>query len=94
MRTNRVRFLEIVGIVTVVLSLLFVGYEIRQSNKIATVANSNEIYGSFVTMNSALMTDIELANLLIKTGSMNHMSDFTDSELTRISSWAHFLLNI
>ena len=62
----RNQILEIVGIAMVVLSLMFVAYEIRQSNKIATVSNVNEIYNRFTAVNEALMSDPELARLIIK----------------------------
>ena len=86
--------LELVGIVMVVLSLIFVAYELRQSNKIATVSNVNETYDRFTAINEALMSDPELARLLLKVGKAQEISDLTESEGLRISSWYHFLFNI
>ena len=40
------------------------------------------------------MSDPELASLLIKTSTAEQISDLTESERLRVSSWAHFLLNI
>jgi hypothetical protein len=88
------RRLELVGIVTVVLSLIFVAYELRQSNKIATVSNVNEIYDRFTAINEALMSDPELARLILKANKAQKNSDLTESETLRLSSWYHFQLNI
>jgi len=90
----RNQILEIVGIATIVLSLMFVAYEIRQSNKIATVSNVNEIYYRFTTVNEALMSDPELARLIIKTNEAKELSDLTESENLRIYGWIQFLTNI
>ena len=90
----RNQILEIVGIVMVVLSLMFVAYEIRQSNKIATVSNVNEIYNRFTAVNEALMSDPELARLIIKVGEAEELSDLTESEVLRFYSWIQFLTNI
>ena len=88
------QILEVVGIVAVVFSLVFVAYEIRQSNKIATVSNVNEIYDRFTAINEALMSDPELARFLLKANGAEKISDLTESERLRVSSWQHFLLNI
>ena len=89
----RNQILEIVGIATVVLSLMFVAYEIRQSNKIATVSNANEIYGQFNAVNEALMSDPELARLIIKASKVEKLGDLTKSEILRFNGWIQFLLN-
>ena len=88
------QILELVGIATVVLSLMFVAYEIRQSNNIATVSNSNDIYGKFNAVNEALMSDPELAGLIIKAGKVEKLGDLTESEILRFNGWIQFLLNI
>ena len=88
------QILEIVGIVMIVLSLIFVAYEIRQSNKIATVSNVNHIYDRFTAINEALMSDPELARLIIKASEAENLSDLTDSEILRFSGWIQFQTNI
>jgi hypothetical protein len=90
----RNQILEIVGIATVVLSLMFVAFEIRQSNKIATVSNVNEIYARFTAVNGALMSDPELARLVLKASEAEELSDLTKSEILRYYSWIQFLTNI
>ena len=92
---TKVRALETIGVATVVLSLLFVAYEIRQSNQIALVANVNDIYSSFTNINEALMNDPELAPLLQRAGvEPNHsLSEFTVAEQLRLKSWIRILLN-
>jgi hypothetical protein len=85
---------ELVGIVAVVLSLIFVAYELRQSNKNATVFNVNEIYDRFTDLNEALMSDPELARLILKANKAQKISDLTESERLRLGSWHLFQLNI
>ena len=94
MQIAKNQMFEVVGIVAVVFSLIFVAYELRQSNKIAIVSNVNEIYDRFTDLNEALMSDPELARLILKANKAQKISDLTESEQLRLSSWHHFLLNI
>ena len=59
---------EIVGFLAVIASLLFVAYEIRQSNRIALGTTPYEIQRNWISINDAIATDEELAALLIKLG--------------------------
>ena len=59
-------YFEIVGIVSVVISLLFVAYQIQQSNKIAKVTTEYEIRNNHSSSNEIAMSDQNFANLLFK----------------------------
>ena len=58
--------LEILGVLSVVLSLLFVAFEIRQTNQIAMVATEIEIRNNFSELNEAMFSDPDLSVLLEK----------------------------
>jgi len=57
---------EVISVIVVVLSLLFVAYQIRQSNDIAIAANENEVRNNYATFNEAIMLDTYLAELIYK----------------------------
>ena len=65
------KIVEIVGFLAVIASLLFVAYEIRQSNRIALGTTAYEIQRNWISINDAIATDEELAALLIKLGDEN-----------------------
>ena len=85
--------LELVGAIAVVLSLLFVAYEIRQANKIALVANVTAHYASFSAINEALMTDPELTSLLYRAEASGDLSEFSQPERLQVASFIRMLLN-
>jgi len=59
-------YFEIIGIVSVVISLLFVAYQIQQSNKIARVTTEYEIRNNHSSSNEIAMSDQDFATLLFK----------------------------
>ena len=58
--------IELVGIVAVVLSLLLVAYEVRQSNRIAQATTTYEIGRDVNQFNELGYSDPEFAELLVK----------------------------
>ena len=58
--------IELVGIVAVVLSLLLVAYEVRQSNRIAQATTTYEIGRDVNLFNELGYSDPEFAELLVK----------------------------
>ena len=72
-KLTKAQILEILSVTAVVISLLFVAYEIRQSNQIALVAAVNEIYGSFTDINEAHMGDLELTELLSRSDTAENL---------------------
>ena len=59
-------YFEIFGIVSVVTSLLFVAFQIQQSNKIAKVTTEYEIRNNHSSSNEIAMSDQAFAALLFK----------------------------
>ena len=53
--TSIVNIIEILGIITVIVSLLFVAYEINQANKIAMVDSEQAIWENFSAINELIM---------------------------------------
>ena len=90
---KKIQWLELVGVIAVVLSLLFVAYEIRQANKIALVANVTAHYASFSVINEAMMTDPELTSLLHRAPASGDLSEFSQPERMQVASFIAMLLN-
>ena len=63
---NRNRLIEYVGILAVLLSLLFVAFEIRQSNRIAIGNASMEMTQMLLELNRSLREDPEISALVTK----------------------------
>ncbi len=63
---NSSRIVEIAGFLAVIASLLFVAYEIRQSNRIALGTTAYEIQRNWISINDLVATDEELVALFIK----------------------------
>ncbi len=68
MDISRTKFVEVVGFGAVIVSLLFVAYEIRQANQIAVGTSTIEVYRNWMTINELIFTDEKLAALLYKLG--------------------------
>ena len=80
---------DIVGTITVVISLLFVGYSINR-NTVATQASSeNILFERHTDLANQFMVDPSLAALMVK--QRNGDSDLTDIEIIR---WEKYQLNM
>jgi len=75
---------QAVGAVGVVLSLLFVGYEIRQNTAVARTAAYHAIMADQGALLDVLATDPTLAPLLVRGMSGETAEGFSDEELFRI----------
>ncbi len=66
MKIEAKKVAELIGLLAVFVSLLFVGYEIRQSNTIARVTTEYEIRNNHSAANELIMIDSEFAALMAK----------------------------
>jgi hypothetical protein len=66
MKLDNRQAIEIIGVTAVVLSVLFLAFELRQSNRIAIAATEIEIRNSFDSMNAAIYSDAEIAEIIEK----------------------------
>ena len=66
MKNRSFQIVEIIGVVSVVISLLIVAYEIRQTNKIAIVNAEIELRNNYSALNELMVTHSELAVMLIR----------------------------
>jgi hypothetical protein len=89
---SRSRFFEAVGILSVVLSLLFVAFEIRQTNQIAMVSTEIEIRNTYSELNEAMFSDPELSKLLERAAESGYGPQ--PGEYTQLRSLSFRFLNI
>jgi len=65
-RISIVKIFELSGIATIILSLVFIVYEIRQANTIAMIEAEQGIQGSFSAVNELIIENRAFADLLYK----------------------------
>ena len=92
MKAENRQLIEFIGLLAVVLSLLMVAYEIRQSNNIAIVNSEFELRNNFTTINEAVLTEPELVEFLAKISTPGESLEGTD--LIKAVSWTYRLMNI
>ncbi len=92
MKITTTQIIEIVGITSVVISLMFVAYQIQQTNQIAVVTTELETMNNFSSLNEAIFSDGEFSSLL--TSSMKPEFTPTEDEITRLRSWVYRSHNI
>ena len=90
---NRTQLFEIVGVTAIVLSLLFVAFEIQQANRIAIVSTNNEVYASFSSINEIVMSDPEFADLLVRSSNAGG-DELSTVDRIRLSGWVRRHLNV
>ena len=83
--------LEVLGMVTVILSLLFVAYEINQANKIAMVDSEQAIWGNFSSINELIMGNTEYAELMHKM--TNEDAEFSEADLEKVRAFVRRMTN-
>jgi hypothetical protein len=83
--------IEMVGIAAVVLSLLLLAYEVRQSNRIAQATTTYEINRDINQFNELGYSSAETAALLIK---FRENSPLTDIETLQLQLMARRFLNL
>ena len=84
---------ETVGIVTVVLSLVFVGFEIRQSNKIALTVFQSESSTDLNDFHNEVIADSHVAELLFRLQNPDPAIEFSGVDQRRIQSVSGRILN-
>ncbi len=94
MNLNRNGVIETVGIMAVVLSLLFVAYEIRQSNAIAIGTTSYELSRNWMSSNELIITNPELRSLVVKLTDKDYVLTIDPNELELSLAYARRLLNV
>lgn len=93
MSSSRVRaFVEVVGLISVVLSLLLVAYEVRQSNRIAQATTTYEIARDVNLFNELGYSDAEFAKLLLHLS--DESNDYSEVQALQARLLAHRFVNI
>jgi hypothetical protein len=87
-----IQILEIVGVISVVLSLLFVAYQIQRTNQIAIVTTEIETRNSFSSLNEAMYGNKDLAILIEKAQDPEFQPE--PGELTQLRSLGFRFMNI
>ena len=80
---------EIIGTITVVISLLFVGYSINRNTDATQASSENILFERHTDLANQFMVDPSLAALMVK--QRNGDSDLTDIEVIR---WEKYQLNM
>ena len=80
---------DIVGTITVVISLLFVGYSINRNTDATQASSENILFERHTDLANQFMVDPSLAALMVK--QRNGDSDLTDIEIIR---WEKYQLNM
>jgi len=92
---NRIKdTVELVGIFSIVVSLIFVGYELRQNSSIARFDAFTTISMSLAEYNQILSTDPQLMSIFAEVYEGASSSDFTPEENIQISLQYQALLRI
>ncbi len=85
-------YFELIGLVAVVLSLLLVAYEVRQSNRIAQATTTYEVARDVNQFNELGYSDAEFANLLLQLSDVD--SEFSEVQALQARLLAHRFVNI
>lgn len=72
---------EVVGVIAVIASLLFLGYEIRQSNQIARSTISYELANNYSELNEIIWTNPEVAALHVKARDPGYVPTAVEEEM-------------
>jgi hypothetical protein len=89
---STVKILELSGIITVILSLFFVGYEINQANRIAVVNSEQAIWENFAMINELIMSNTEYADLMHEL--TNADAEFIEGDLEKVRALVRRLANV
>ena len=91
-RDKRRDAIETVGIVAIIASLLFLAFEIRQTNRIAIATTEITVREAFGSSNETVYTNPETAALLAKARSAD--AEFSDAEREMLDYFVARLTNI
>ena len=93
MTVNQIReYFELIGLIAVVLSLLLVAYEVRQSNRIAQATTTYEVARDVNQFNELGYSDAEFAKLLLKL--TDDDSEYSEVQSLQVRLLAHRFVNI
>ena len=73
---------ELIGVLAIIASLIFVAFEIRQSNQIAKGTSAFEIMNAFRESNQLVLTNSELRSVLLRKRNGEELSQ-TENEILR-----------
>ena len=85
-------YFELIGLIAVVLSLLLVAYEVRQSNRIAQATTTYEVARDVNQFNELGYSDAEFARLLLRL--TNEDSEYSEVQALQARLLAHRFVNI
>lgn len=80
---GRKGFLEVMGVLAVIASLLFLAYEIRQSNQIARSTITFELGNNISELNEIVWTNPEVAALHVRARDPAYIPTETEAEMLR-----------
>ena len=83
MKTKRKELADLVGLAAVVLSLLFLAYEIRQSNRIARSTISYELGNNTSQLDQLVWTNSEVAALQVRIRDPAYVPTVVEEEMLR-----------
>lgn len=90
---NRIReYFELIGLIAVVLSLLLVAYEVRQSNRIAQATTTYEVARDVNLFNELGYSDTEFAKLLLQLSDEDR--EYSEVQALQARLLAHRFVNI
>ena len=72
MKFEREWLIEVIGVSAVIISLLFVAYQIRQSNRIAMGVTSYELNRNWMDINDLYLTNPDVLNLSVALQSVDY----------------------
>ncbi len=87
-------YAELIAVTSVVLSLFFVGYELRANSAIARSESYNSFAFNISEHARTLATDPILAPLLVRVGAGQARSEFDETEIFRLDQTYSSLLRI
>ena len=85
-------WMQVIGIFAIILSLMFVAYQIQQTNQIAIVSTEIEIRNNYAELNETMYSDRELSVLIEKAADPNYQP--LPGEYTQLRSLAFRFMNI
>ncbi len=83
---------ELIGLATLIVSVLFLALQVRQGNEVARATVAYELSNMFNDYHGLVMGDPEVAELLVRMA--RDESEFTEVERRQIQSLANRLFNI
>ncbi len=93
MKSRHTQLFEAVGLSAIVISLIFVAYQINQSNRIARGTTSYELSRNWMEMNRFYIAEPEMLSLRIKFENRDFVPE-SDIELQRSMAYARMLINM